>query len=69
MHPSFSKETPRHFLVHIQQAIDAIRQKCLQSALEKAIKDKEEWTKKLTRAIKAFENYKRRDGNPPKSNQ
>ena len=29
------------------------------------IKDKEEWTKELTKAIEAFGNYKGRDENPP----
>ncbi len=33
--------TPKQFLVHVQQALDAIRQKGLQTALEKAMKDKE----------------------------
>jgi hypothetical protein len=64
--PVWSKGTPKQFLVHVQQALDAIRQKGLQSALEKAIKDKEEWTKKLTKATEAFGNYKGRDENPPK---
>ena len=53
-------------MVHIQQALDAIRQKGLQSALENAIKNKEEWTKKLNKATEAFGNYKGRDDNPPK---
>ena len=43
--PVWLKGTPEQFLVHIQQAGDAIRQKGLQTALEKAIKDKEECTK------------------------
>ena len=43
--PVWSKGTPEQFLVHVQQALDAIRQKGLQLALEKAKKDKEEWTK------------------------
>ncbi len=30
-----------------------------------AIKDKEEWTNKLTKACEAFGNYMRRDENPP----
>jgi hypothetical protein len=36
--PVWSKETPEQFLVHIQQALNAISQKSLQTALEKAIK-------------------------------
>jgi len=56
--------TPKQFLVHIQQALDAIRQKGLQLALDKAIKDKEEWTKKLNKATEAFENYKGWDYHP-----
>jgi hypothetical protein len=50
--PVWSKGTPEQFLVHIQQAIDAI-------------KDQEEWTKNLTRATEAYGNYKGRDENPP----
>ena len=64
--PVWSKGTPEQFLVHIQSSLDAIRQKGLQSALDKAIKDKEEWTEKLTMAIEAYGNYKGRDENPPK---
>ena len=64
--PVWSKGTPEQFLVHIQQALDTIRQKGLQAALEKAVKDKEECTKKLTTAKTAIENYKGRDENPPK---
>ncbi len=64
--PVWSKGTPEQFLVHVQLALDAIRQNGLQSALDKAIKDKEEWTEKLTTAIEACENYKGRDENPPK---
>jgi hypothetical protein len=52
--PVWSKGTPKQFLVHVQSALDAIRQKGLQSALDKAIKDKEEWTEKLTTAIEAY---------------
>ena len=40
--PVWSKGTPEQFLVHIQSALDAIRQKGLQAALDKAIKDKEQ---------------------------
>ncbi len=64
--PVWFKGTPEQFLVHVQQALDAIRQKGLQSALEKVIKDKEEWMKKLTKAIEAFKYYKGRDDTPPK---
>ena len=38
--PVWLKGTPKQFLVHVQQALDAIRQKGLQTALEKAVKDK-----------------------------
>ena len=62
--PVWPKGTPVIFLVHVQQALDVIRQKCLQSALEKAIKDIEEWMKKLTKADEAFKNYNGSDGNP-----
>jgi hypothetical protein len=63
--PVWSKGTPVQFLVHVQQALDAIRQKGLQSALEKAIKDTEEWTNFLTKAIETFGNHKGRDENLP----
>jgi hypothetical protein len=43
--PAWSKGIPEQFLVHAQSALDAIRKKGLQSALEKASKDKEELTK------------------------
>jgi hypothetical protein len=65
--PVWSKGTPEQFLVHVQSALDAIRQKGLQSALEKAIKDKEELTTKLTTAIEAYDNYKGREENPPRT--
>ena len=64
--PVWSKGTPEQFLVHVQQALDVIRQKSLQTALEKAIKDKEECTKALIEANEALANYKGRDENPPK---
>ena len=50
--------------MHVQQALDAIRQKGLQTALEKVIKDKEECTKMLVEANEALTNYKGRDNNP-----
>jgi len=62
----WSKGTPEQFLDHVQSALDAIRQKGLQTALDKVIKDKEEWTEKFTMAIEAYGNYKGRDENPPK---
>ena len=52
--PVWSKGTPEQLVVLVQQALDAIRQKGLQSALDKAIKDKKEWTKKLNKATEAF---------------
>jgi hypothetical protein len=64
--PVLSKGTPEQFLVHVQSALDASRQKGLQSALDKAIKDKEEWMEKMTTAIEAYKIYKGRDENPPK---
>ena len=63
--PVWSKGTPEQFLVHVLLALDAIRQKGLQAALERAHKDKEEWTEKLTLAIEAYANYKGMDENPP----
>ncbi len=65
--PVRSKGTPEQFLVHVQQALHAIRLKGLQAILEKAGKDKEEHTKKLTKANEALANYKGRDENPPKT--
>ena len=53
-------------MVHVQQALDAIRQKGLEAALEKAVKDKEECTQKLQQATEALANYKGWDENPPK---
>ena len=64
--PVWSKGTPEQFLVHVQQALDAIRQKGLQTALEKAVKDKEECIKKLTKTKTALENYKGKAEEPPK---
>ena len=55
--------------MHVQQALDAFRQKGLQTALEKAIKDKEECTQKLVEANEALANYKGRDENPPRRKQ
>ena len=51
-------------MVHIQQALHAIRQKGLQTTLEKAIKDKEECSQKLLEASEALDNYKGRDEPP-----
>jgi hypothetical protein len=55
--PVWSKGTPEQFLVHVQQALDAIRQKGLLAAYEKAEKDKEECTKKLVNATEALSKY------------
>jgi len=63
--PLWSKVTPEQFLVHIQQALDAISQKGILAAYEKAEKDKEEWTKKLDKATKALDRYTGGDANPP----
>ena len=43
--PVWSKGTPEQFLVHVQQALDAIRQKGLLTVYEKVGKDKEECIK------------------------
>ena len=64
--PVWSKGTPEQFLVHVQQALDAIRQKGLQTALEKAVKDKEECVKNLTKAETALENYQGKAEERPK---
>ena len=60
----WSKRTPERFMIDVQQALNAIRQKGLQNALEKAIKDKEECNHKLIKASEAFANYTDRDENP-----
>ena len=65
MCPWLIKEDPERFLVHIQQVLDTIRQKSLQTALEKAIKHKEVCNQKLAEANEALANYKGRDDSPP----
>ena len=62
------KRTLEQFLVHTQQALNAIRQKGLLTAYEKAGKDKEVWTKTLTKAAEALESYKGKDENSPEKN-
>ena len=63
--PIWSKGTSEQFLVHVQQALDAIRQKGLESAIEKAVKDEEESTQRLQQAQEAFADYQGTDENPP----
>ena len=63
--PLWLKGTPEQFLVHIQQALDAITQKGLETALEKAVQDKEELNQKLQEATEALAHYKGNDENPP----
>ena len=63
--PIWSKGTPEQFLVHVQLALDAIKQKGLEAAMEKSVKDAEECTQKLQRAQEVFANYKGTDENPP----
>ena len=62
----WSKGTPEQFLVHIEQALDAINQKGLLTAYEKAVKDKEVCIKKIAKATEALEKYMGEDANPPK---
>ena len=64
--PVWSKGTPEQFLVHVQQALEAISQKGLLASYEKAKKDKEEWTEKLNKATEALGRYTGEDANPPK---
>ena len=64
--PVWSKGTPEQFLVYVQQAFDAIRQKGLLTAYEKANKYKEECIQKLAKANEALKNYTGEDVNPPK---
>jgi hypothetical protein len=49
------------FLVHIQQALNIIRQKSLFVVYDKASKDQEECAKTLTKANEALVNYKGED--------
>ena len=63
--PVWSKGTPEQFLVHIQQALDAIRQKDLLTAYVKVVKDKEECIHKLTKDTEALKNYTIEDENSP----
>ena len=67
--PVGSKGTPEQFLVHVQQALDAIRQKGLLTAYEKANKDKEECIQKLIKVTEALANYAGEGMNPPKEKQ
>ena len=53
----WSEGTPEQFLVHVQQALDAIRQKGLLAAYEKAKKDKEVCTKELVKATEALSKF------------
>jgi len=64
--PVWSKGTPEQFLVHVQQALNAIRQKGLLTAYEKADTDKEECIQELTKTTEALANYRGEDMNPPK---
>jgi hypothetical protein len=63
---SGQKGAPEQFLVHVQQALDAISQKGLLTSYKKAVKDKEECIKKLTKGTDALEKYSGEDVNPPK---
>ena len=65
--PVWSKGIPEKFLVHVQQALDAIRQKCLLAAYEKTIKDQEECAKKLTKANDVMANYMGEDASHPEA--
>jgi len=64
--PVWSKGPPEQFLVNIQKALDVIRQKGLLVAYEKAIKDREECTLKLTKVAEAMVNYTGKYTNHPK---
>jgi len=64
--PAWSKETPKQYLVHFQQALDAIRQKGLLTAYETAINVNEECTLKLTKTTEAQVNYTERIRTLPK---
>ena len=54
--PIWSKGTPEQFLVHVQQALDAIRQKGIEAAIEMSVKGEEECTQRLQQAQEAFAN-------------
>ena len=46
--------------MHVQLALDTIKQKGLEAAMEKSAKDEEECAQKLQRAQEVFANYKGR---------
>jgi hypothetical protein len=62
----WSQGTHEQFLVHVQQALDAIRQKDILMAYEKAYKEQEECPIKLSKTNEALVNYKRQGANPSK---
>ena len=52
--PVWSRGTHEQFLIHVQQAVDTIRQKCLLTTYKKAVKGKEVCITKLTKATEAL---------------
>ena len=62
----FSHGTPEQFLMHVQAALDAIRQKSIDGAYDKACKREEECIKGLQKAQGVFDDYQGLDENPPK---
>ena len=61
--PVWSKGTPEQFLVHIQQALDANRQKGLQSALDNVMNDKRSGQKSQQQPLRPTETM--REGMKP----
>jgi hypothetical protein len=62
----WSQGTHQQFLVHVQQALNAIRQKDILVPYEKAYKEQEECPIKLSKTNEALVNYKRQGANPSK---
>ena len=62
-HSDLGWTNPKQFLVKVQQALNSVRQKSLETTLEKAIKDKEECSQKLLEANEALANCMGNDEN------
>mgnify|MGYP006201314701 FL=1 len=53
----WSHGTPEQFLMHVQAALDAVRQKGLDGAYDKACKEEEECIKRLQKAQEVYNDY------------
>eukprot|EP00804_Cyclotella_cryptica_P019249 CCRYP_006145-RA/>CCRYP_006145-RA protein AED:0.47 eAED:0.41 QI:0/0/0/0.5/1/1/2/0/578 len=61
----WSHGTPEQFLMHVQAALDAVRQKGLDVAFDRVCKDQKVCIKKATKDEEAFKSYSGSDVNPP----